>query len=106
MTLIGRSDQSLIGRWFWTIDRFLLLLLALLIGIGVVAMLSASPRRRCAIPATASACRTSSISTATWAGSPSACRCCLAFPCCRPAGCADCVCWGCRSCCCCCWRCR
>ncbi|TXG82903.1 MAG: cell division protein FtsW [Sphingomonadales bacterium] len=43
MTLIGRSDQSLIGRWFWTIDRFLLLLLALLICIGVVAMLSASP---------------------------------------------------------------
>ncbi len=43
MTLIGRSDQSLLGRWFWTIDRILLLLLALLIGIGVVAMLSASP---------------------------------------------------------------
>lgn len=43
MSLFGRSSQTLVGRWFWTIDRVLLTLLLLLIGIGVVAVFSASP---------------------------------------------------------------
>jgi cell division protein FtsW len=39
----GRSDQSTVGRWFWEIDRVLLLLLAVLIGIGLIAVAAASP---------------------------------------------------------------
>ena len=43
MTPLGRSDRTLIGRWFWTIDRVLLLLVLLLIGIGLIAVAAASP---------------------------------------------------------------
>ena len=39
----GRSDRSAIGRWFWEIDRVLLLLVAVLISIGLVAVAAASP---------------------------------------------------------------
>ncbi len=39
----GRSDRSQLGRWFWEIDRVLLLLVALLIGIGLIAVAAASP---------------------------------------------------------------
>jgi cell division protein FtsW len=39
----GRADTSAIGRWFWEIDRVLLLLLAILIGIGLIAVAAASP---------------------------------------------------------------
>jgi cell division protein FtsW len=39
----GRSDRSTVGRWFWEIDRVLLLLLAVLIGIGLIAVAAASP---------------------------------------------------------------
>ena len=39
----GRSDRSPIGRWFWEIDRVLLLLVAVLIGIGLIAVAAASP---------------------------------------------------------------
>jgi cell division protein FtsW len=39
----GRSDRSAIGRWFWEIDRVLLLMLAVLIGIGLIAVAAASP---------------------------------------------------------------
>jgi cell division protein FtsW len=39
----GRSDRSAAGRWFWEIDRVLLLLVAVLIGIGLIAVASASP---------------------------------------------------------------
>jgi len=39
----GRSDRSPIGRWFWEIDRVLLLLVAVLIGIGLNAVAAASP---------------------------------------------------------------
>ena len=39
----GRSDRSPIGRWFWEIDRVLLLLVAMLIGIGLIAVAAASP---------------------------------------------------------------
>lgn len=43
MTPFGRSDRTLAGRWFWTIDRVLLLLVLLLIGIGLIAVAAASP---------------------------------------------------------------
>jgi cell division protein FtsW len=39
----GRSDQSNVARWFWEIDRVLLLLVAVLIGIGLIAVAAASP---------------------------------------------------------------
>jgi len=40
---LGRSDRSAIGRWFWEIDRVLLLLVAVLISIGLIAVAAASP---------------------------------------------------------------
>jgi cell division protein FtsW len=39
----GRSDRSAVGRWFWEIDRVLLLLVAILISIGLIAVAAASP---------------------------------------------------------------
>jgi cell division protein FtsW len=39
----GRSDRSAVGRWFWEIDRVLLLLVAVLISIGLIAVAAASP---------------------------------------------------------------
>jgi cell division protein FtsW len=39
----GRSDRSAASRWFWEIDRVLLLLVAMLIGIGLIAVAAASP---------------------------------------------------------------
>jgi cell division protein FtsW len=39
----GRSDRSTSARWFWEIDRVLLLMLAVLIGIGLIAVAAASP---------------------------------------------------------------
>ncbi|HYJ29803.1 MAG TPA: putative peptidoglycan glycosyltransferase FtsW [Allosphingosinicella sp.] len=42
-TRLGRSDRSALGRWFWEIDRVLLILLAVLVSIGLVAVAAASP---------------------------------------------------------------
>jgi len=39
----GRGDRSPLGTWFWEIDRLLLLLVAMLVGIGIVAVAAASP---------------------------------------------------------------
>ena len=39
----GRSDRSESGRWFWEIDRLLLLLITVLIAIGLIAVAAASP---------------------------------------------------------------
>jgi cell division protein FtsW len=39
----GRADNSAVGRWFWEIDRVLLLLVAVLISIGLIAVAAASP---------------------------------------------------------------
>src|SRR5215203_1829538 len=39
----GRSDTSAVARWFWEIDKVLLLLVAILIGIGLIAVAAASP---------------------------------------------------------------
>jgi len=40
---LGRSDRSAIGRWFWEIDKVLLILVAVLIVIGLIAVAAASP---------------------------------------------------------------
>jgi len=39
----SRTDTSLLGRWWWTVDRWSLAALMLLVGIGAALMLAASP---------------------------------------------------------------
>lgn len=39
----GRANQSAVGRWFWEIDRVLLLLVFVLISVGLIAVAAASP---------------------------------------------------------------
>src|SRR5262249_41915018 len=39
----GRSETSAVGRWFWEIDKVLLLLITVLIAIGLIAVAAASP---------------------------------------------------------------
>ncbi|MBV9784751.1 MAG: cell division protein FtsW [Acidisphaera sp.] len=43
MPALSRADTSLLGRWWWTVDRWTLLAIATLIGFGYVMMLAASP---------------------------------------------------------------
>lgn len=40
---LSRADRTPLGLWFWEIDRVLLLLVSILIGIGLVAVAAASP---------------------------------------------------------------
>jgi len=40
---VSRADTSTLGRWWWTIDRWTLASLLLLVGFGYVMMLAASP---------------------------------------------------------------
>ena len=42
-TPFSRADRTALGRWFWEIDRFLLLLVSILFAIGLIAIASASP---------------------------------------------------------------
>ena len=42
-TAIARTDNSVLGRWWWTIDRPLLAMLFVLFGIGIVLTFSATP---------------------------------------------------------------
>ena len=39
----ARTDTSVLGRWWWTIDRWILVALGLLIGIGIILTFAASP---------------------------------------------------------------
>ena len=43
MRLASRIDNSMLGRWWWTVDRWTLACVGLLIGFGYVLMLAASP---------------------------------------------------------------
>jgi cell division protein FtsW len=43
MMTLARSDQSLLGRWWWTVDRWQIVALFLLMGMGAIFMLAASP---------------------------------------------------------------
>jgi cell division protein FtsW len=43
MPAVSRADTSVIGRWWWSVDRVTLLALAVLIGIGYVLALAATP---------------------------------------------------------------
>lgn len=43
MPAISRTDNSTLGRWWWTVDRWTLFAVTALIGFGYVMMLAASP---------------------------------------------------------------
>ena len=43
MMSVSRADTSVVGRWWWTVDRWTLAALLALIGFGYVMMLAASP---------------------------------------------------------------
>ena len=43
MSTLNRTDTSLIGKWWWTVDRWTLSALALLLAFGGVMTLAASP---------------------------------------------------------------
>jgi cell division protein FtsW len=43
MTTFGRTDTSVIGRWWWTVDRWTLAALVALVAIGAILILAASP---------------------------------------------------------------
>ncbi len=43
MSAIARTDTSLVGRWWWTVDRWTLAALGAIIAIGAVLTLAASP---------------------------------------------------------------
>jgi cell division protein FtsW len=43
MPTLSRADTSVIGRWWWSVDRVALLALSVLIGIGYVLALAATP---------------------------------------------------------------
>lgn len=43
MTTFARTDTSILGRWWWTVDRWTLAALTALIGIGALLTLAASP---------------------------------------------------------------
>jgi cell division protein FtsW len=43
MPVLSRADMSMIGRWWWSVDRLSLLALAILVGFGYVLALAAMP---------------------------------------------------------------
>ncbi len=42
MTMFNRTDTSLLSHWWWTVDRWMLLVLAMLIGAGLLLTIGAS----------------------------------------------------------------
>ena len=43
MPTLSRADNSVLGRWWWTVDRWTLGAIGMLIGFGYIMMLAASP---------------------------------------------------------------
>lgn len=43
MTAFSRTDTSLLGRWWWTVDRWSIAAIAVLVGSGVMLTMAASP---------------------------------------------------------------
>ena len=43
MSSFARTDTSLLGRWWWTVDRWLISTLLLIIALGAILVLAASP---------------------------------------------------------------
>ncbi len=43
MNTMARTDTSIVSQWWWTVDRWILLAVGLLIAIGTLLILAASP---------------------------------------------------------------
>ncbi len=43
MIALARSDRSVLGRWWWTVDRWTLLALAAIMGFGILLIQAATP---------------------------------------------------------------
>jgi cell division protein FtsW len=43
MNALTRSDQSVLGRWWWTVDRWTMAAIALLMGFGILLIQAATP---------------------------------------------------------------
>ena len=43
MNVFARSDTSVLGRWWWTVDRWTLAAVGALIAFGIIMALAASP---------------------------------------------------------------
>lgn len=43
MTVVARSDTSVIGRWWWTVDWWTFTAIIILLGFGLIMMLAATP---------------------------------------------------------------
>ena len=43
MSTFARTDRSELGRWWWTVDRWSLVAIVLLMGLGAILLLAASP---------------------------------------------------------------
>ncbi|HXP98041.1 MAG TPA: putative lipid II flippase FtsW [Telmatospirillum sp.] len=43
MILLGRTDTSVIGRWWWTVDRWTMAAVAALVAVGALLIMAASP---------------------------------------------------------------
>ena len=43
MTIFSRTDRSLLGRWWWTVDRWTIAAVIVLLTVGVFLILAASP---------------------------------------------------------------
>ena len=43
MSTLARTDKSLFGRWWWTVDRWMLIAIVAIAAIGAVLTLAASP---------------------------------------------------------------
>src|ERR1700733_15501608 len=43
MPTLSRADNSVLGRWWWTVDRWTLGAVGMLIGFGYIMILAASP---------------------------------------------------------------
>ena len=41
--MLGRTDRSLLGIWWWTVDRYLLTAILLLLVTGILMVMAASP---------------------------------------------------------------
>jgi cell division protein FtsW len=43
MISLGRTDTSVIGRWWWTVDRWTMAAIGLIIAVGILLIMAASP---------------------------------------------------------------
>ena len=44
MIIVPRNDTSVVGRWWWTVDRWSLGAVLLIMAVGVMLTMAASPR--------------------------------------------------------------